>query len=162
MNRKQHKSKNDIAARIAADCVASKVRRLSRKVSRIYDEELRSHRVKISQVAILVAVARLGPVQPVTLGRRLSIEKSTLTRNVQRMVAQGWISARPGPEGNTQLLTLTPKGARLLRQAAPRWRRAQKRAQTLLGGSAVDAVSRMVQHIASGSGGGDVTIPGDG
>ena len=47
----------DIAATVSNKCVANQVRQLNRSLSRIYDEQLRPHGMKISQFTILVAIA---------------------------------------------------------------------------------------------------------
>ena len=67
-----------VARAIATECIGARVRMLSRKISRLYDEALRPHGIKFSQMNVLTIVALRGPVAPVEVGRTLELEKSTL------------------------------------------------------------------------------------
>ena len=51
-------------------------------------------------------------------GRLLHMEKSTLSRNTDRLVAQGWL--RRDGDGRSHVLRVTRKGHDLLRRALPR------------------------------------------
>ena len=135
-----------IAERISEECLGVRVRMLSRIVTRTYDELLRPHGIKFSQMNILSVLALHGPIQPVQVGRRLSIEKSTLSRNVRLMEANGWLENLPG-EANTQLLRLTRRGRELYTKAAPAWQQAQERLAELLGDRATAALRTAVNRL---------------
>jgi DNA-binding MarR family transcriptional regulator len=132
---------------IADQCIGSRVRMLNRIVTRTYDEMLRSLGIKFSQLNILTVVAKRGSVQPAEVGRILSIEKSTLSRNVRLMEASGWIETLPGGGGNTHLLRLTSQGRQLYKRAAPAWRVAQKKLTNLLGDQTVAAIQLAVERV---------------
>jgi len=127
---------------VAASCIANKVRVLNRSVSALYDEALRPHGLKVSQMNVLVAVAVSGGARPADIGKALSLEKSTLSRNVDRLAERGWIAVGAGPDGRSQLLSLTAAGSELLRKIYPAWRQAQAAALKLLGRSSYAAVDR--------------------
>ncbi len=137
---------DDVLNEMSASCVAGRIRVLNRLVTRIFDEELRDLGLTVAQANVLVVVGRLGPVPMGQVGERLSLEKSTLSRNVERMVRQGWIDATPGDDGRTQLLRLTPAGRKLIAASAPAWRRAQGRSEDLLGRTGVDSIARMARR----------------
>ncbi len=122
-----------IAQTIAAECVGARVRMLNRTMTRIYDDMLRPHGLKSCQMNSLTVITLRGPIQPVQVAKILSIEKSTLSRNLRLMEANGWIESLPGDAGNTQLLRVTRQGRLMLKKATPGWRRAQERVTTLLG-----------------------------
>lgn len=134
------------AADIATDCIGARIRMLNRTISRIYDEEIRGHGIKFSQMNILTMVTLHGPVQQLEIARLLSLEKSTLSRNVALMEANGWIEVLPG-HGNSRLLQVTVLGRRLLEKAAPGWRAAQARVEALLGTETATAVGRAADRI---------------
>lgn len=137
------------AKSIADDCIGYRIRMLSRIVSRIYDDCLRPHGVRFSQMNILTTVVLKGPVQPVDVGRLLSIEKSTLSRNVRVMEENGWLKSEPSPSGVGHRLLITKKGERLYQAAAPAWRRAQNTIEELLGADGTCAIRRAVDEIQS-------------
>jgi DNA-binding MarR family transcriptional regulator len=123
-----------LARRIARGCLGMRVRLLGRVLSAIYDEALRPLGLNCAQLNLLVALGARGPVPAVELGRMLRVEKSTLSRNLRRLAAQGWITQ--GRE-----VALAPKGADLLRSAVPGWRQAQRRARALLGAAGARALA---------------------
>jgi DNA-binding MarR family transcriptional regulator len=133
---------------VARECIANKVRLLNRAVTAIYDEALRPHDLKISQMSVLVTVAALGRPSPGAVGRRLHMEKSTLSRNVDRMRAHGWLDAAGTTDGRASELYVTPAGRRLLRKVHPAWRAAQARAAELLGEQGVRGITRTVASIS--------------
>jgi DNA-binding MarR family transcriptional regulator len=117
---------------IASECLAIRIRRLDRSLSRIYDAALRPHGLTIAQLGLLTALTVRGPIQPSKLGDILDLERSTVSRNVARMLRKGWVSATPAKNGRTQLLAVTRQGEELLSGAIPAWRRGQKKAIELL------------------------------
>ena len=98
---------------------------LNRTITGIYDEALRPLGITAGQLNILVAVARRGPVAPGVIADRLNMEKSTLSRNVDRMRSHGWVVVLPGESGRNQMLEISPKGRKLLEKAVPLWKEAQ-------------------------------------
>ena len=140
---------DDIADQIANECVMTRWRMANRVLSAIYDEELRPFKLKSSQLSLLVAVTKAGPVRRIDLGKYLSLDPSTLTRNLQVMLKHGWIEEVPDEiDQRGAPLKATPKGRKLLERIEPAWRRAQVRAKKVLGGDAVNLVFSMKRVIA--------------
>ncbi len=108
-----------------------RVRRLSRVVTRKFDEALRPLGITPAQLSLLVIIELHGPVAPSAVARYLDIEKSTLSRNLRLMNAAGWI--HDWSEGSEKRLELTAAGRKLLADAYPLWRQAQKKVRELLG-----------------------------
>lgn len=144
---RQERREAAIPRAIARSCIASKVRLLGRAVTGIYDEALRDHGLKVSQMNLLAAVSMLGRARPGQLGALLCMEKSTLSRNVDRMAARGWLETQPDEDGRSHRLAVTQEGRRVLREAHPAWKRAQRRVRRLLGGKDLAAVSRLAARL---------------
>jgi DNA-binding MarR family transcriptional regulator len=134
----------DISQKIAKECIAMRVRRLNRVVTKIYDDSLRPLGLRTAQQTILVAISLMKTPTPTDLERRLSLEKSTVSRNVERMQRQGWVEFVPGEDGRSHHLKLTTKGAKLLRESTALWQLAQKKVAVLLGKEGVTALSRLL------------------
>jgi len=127
--------------RIAAQCLAVRLRRLNRQVSRIYDDALRPLGVKVSQLNILVAAAKTGEARPAEICRVLDLDASTLSRNLERMRRRGWIETLTDEyDARLQPFRATKDGLALIEQAYPAWREAQKLARKKLGPDAVEAL----------------------
>src|SRR5258708_19269284 len=98
----------------------SRWRAMNRMLTAIYDEELRQFHLKSSQLGLLVAVTKAGPVRRIELGRFLSLDPSTLTRNLQIMLKNGWIKEVPdGGDQRGAPLEGTSKGRKLLETLGP-------------------------------------------
>jgi DNA-binding MarR family transcriptional regulator len=118
---------------IAASCIAGRLRLLNRVVTNIYDDALRPLDLKVSQMNILVVTAKLGVARPAEVCEFLELDTSTLSRTVDRMVANGWLEIVPEEDGRSQPFRLTAEGHRLLERALPAWKKAQAEAKKLLG-----------------------------
>jgi DNA-binding MarR family transcriptional regulator len=139
------KQASEAARIIARECLALRVRRLDRSLSRIYEGALRPHGLTIAQLGLLTAVALSGAVQPSRLGEILDLERSTVSRNVALILRKGWVSAVAAGNGRSQLLAITRRGESLLDEALPAWRRAQKNAEELLTPEGVLAFLRVAR-----------------
>lgn len=137
-------TETDELRRIANDmrqaCIAMCVRQINRRLTRIYDAALREYGVNTAQFNVLVALAIAGAdgVQQGKIARALDIEKSTMSRNLARMIKLGWVDA-DASEGR---LRLSAQGRRVVKKALEGWRAAQEQAASELHGSLVEALTR--------------------
>src|SRR3982750_4264760 len=113
---------------ISRTCIAVRLRLLNRVVTNFYDDALRPLGLKVSQLNILIVTARLGLARPVQGCEFLQLDTSTLSRNVERMRAHGWLEVVPGEDARTQSFRLTTQGKRLIERAVPAWEEAQRQA----------------------------------
>jgi DNA-binding MarR family transcriptional regulator len=134
---------------IAANCIGLRVRMLNRLVTNLYDEGLRPFGLKVSQVNILVATWKLGTARPAEMCKALQMDVSTLSRNVDRMKARGWLETMPDPDGRAQPFKLTAQGRDVLEKILPVWREIQDKAITLLGAETLDWLNRSVRQLSS-------------
>ena len=104
-------------------CTAARLRVLNRMVTKLYDDDLRPHGLRVSQMNILVATAAYGPLPGVDVARSLWLDASTLSRDLDRMIARGWVTAAAGV-GRAESLEVTAAGRALLAATAPAWRKA--------------------------------------
>ena len=132
---------------IARECIAVRMRMLNRFITNIYDEALRPLGLKVSQMNILVAAAKMEIARPADVCERLHLDVSTLSRNVERMKARGWFEVVPDEDGRAQPFRLTSEGRRLLHKAAPAWKKAQEKAETFLGDGIVDLLGQAVKRL---------------
>jgi len=123
----------DIAEMTSADCLATRVRQLSRIITRIYDDAMRPLGITASQYTLLTQLASRDGITAVEIGHELDIEKSTLSRNLKRLLALGHLNMDPPAGRRGRGLHLTPKGQAVLKQAYPIWQDAQKRSIAVMG-----------------------------
>ncbi len=138
------------ARRIAGECLAGRARLISRAVSSIYEDALRPHGITTAQMGILVAVTAFGRSRSSDVAKTLCLEKSTLSRNLDRMIDHGWLEIVSGDDERSQRLRATSKGARLVEKVAPAWQTAQRRARTLLGEKGAATLQRVGDKLMAG------------
>ncbi len=134
---------------IARECLVVRLRMLNRVVTNIYDDALRPLGVRASQLNILVVAAKLGLARPADVCQRLQLDTSTLSRNVERMRARGWLEVVDDDDGRAQPFRLTAKGRRLLERALPAWEKSQKKVKELIGADAISSIHDAVGRIRS-------------
>lgn len=106
-------------------CSSLKLRQLSRRVSRDFDRIVASTGLKTTQYSLLSHVVRLEPVRPGELADQMEMDASTLTRNLQPLVAQGWVVVAPGDDGRSRSVVATAAGRAKRESAQREWKRAQ-------------------------------------
>lgn len=124
---------SEIAEATAATCLATRVRQLSRIITRVYDDAMRPLGITASQYTLLAQLASRDGITAVEIGFDLDIEKSTLSRNLKRLLALGHIIMDPPAGRRGRGLHLTGKGQAVLKEAYPIWQQAQKRATAVMG-----------------------------
>src|SRR5438309_3639937 len=119
--------------KVASECVAVRLRMLNRVVTNIYDNALRSLDLKVSQMNILVAAAKMGTARPIEVCEYLHLDVTTLSRNVERMKVRGWLEVVPDEDGRWQPFRLTPQRRKLLENAVPAWSKAHRQVKKVGG-----------------------------
>ena len=145
MKKETHSTTPDL---IAQDCIAVRLRLLNRVVTKMYDGALRPLGIKTSQLNILVVTARLGLARPAEICDQLKIDISTVSRNVDRMRARGWIEVVDDEQdARAHQLRLSAKGRQILEKAKPAWEKAQMKVKKLLGQSGVAALVKAAEKV---------------
>ncbi len=132
---------------IASECLAVRIRLLNRTVTNIFDDALRPLGVKVSQLNVLMVVAKRGPISPGGVCRLLNMEKSTLSRNVQRMRTRGWLKVYQGDSGREQVLELASPGRKLIEKSLPFWKKAQAQTEAMLGQQGARSIHRAANTV---------------
>lgn len=123
------------------ECILTRTRLISRVITNLYDAELRPYGINAPQLALLTMIGRRGPICRSDIGRLLLQDRSTLTRTMKLVDAEGWIDEVDNPDGGRgRPVVLSEKGKALMRQTEPVWRAAQAKAVKLLGSVGAKAV----------------------
>lgn len=138
-------------------CTNFKTRQLSRLLSRHYDAELARAGLKTTQYSLLAHVLRLGPLAPGELARHMGLDASTLTRNLQPLLASGWLLQEAGADARSRFITITPAGRDKQAEALRHWKTAQQRINAALGLERVAALHALLDdctaHLQAGAAG---------
>jgi DNA-binding MarR family transcriptional regulator len=125
-------------------CTNFKLRQLGRVVTRHYDAYMAATGLKATQYSLLSQIVQLGPIRPSDLARRMSMDASTLTRNLQPLVAQGWLLQGPGHDARSRLIQVTAAGRVKQAEAQRVWKQAQLSLNARLGERSVALLHAMI------------------
>jgi DNA-binding MarR family transcriptional regulator len=127
-------------------CTNLKLRQLDRVVTRHYDAYLSATGIKNTQYSLLSYVAALGPIRPSDLAQRMGLDASTLTRNLQPLVSQGWLRLGPGDDARSRQIEATKEGHAKRSEAKREWKRAQLALNARLGAKQVAALHSLIER----------------
>ena len=122
-------------AEVAAGCACRNLRRTTRAVTQLYDETLRPSGLRITQFTLLVAVGLSEPVPITRLADALSLDRTTLARDLKPLAKQGLVKITAGADRRMRKVRLTRQGREAIGRAYPLWQQAQAR---ILEGSGPD------------------------
>ncbi len=135
-----------IAQEMGEECIGARVRLLNRVITNLYDGAFRPLGITTNQMSVLISMLK-GFSTPGEIGNYLQMEKSTLSRNLDRMRKSGWLEILQGEDGRSQRLQMTPKGRKVVEQSLPLWRSAQKEAKQILGENGAAAVCETANDV---------------
>ncbi len=127
-------------------CTSFKLRQLSRRIGQRYDARLAKAGLKTTQYSLLSHVIKLGPIRPVDLAAAMTMDASTLTRNLRPLVAAGWIELGPGDDARSRSIRITAAGAAKRAEAQRCWRAAQDDLNATLGVERVAALHALIDE----------------
>lgn len=127
-------------------CTNLKLRQLSRAVTRHYDAYVAATGLKNTQYSLLSHVVALGPVRPSTLAEHMRLDASTLTRNLQPLIAQGWVVQGAGDDARSRSVEATEAGRAKRAEAQKAWKQAQLALNRRLGDRRVAALHTMLDE----------------
>lgn len=108
-----------------SQCMVSTSRMAARAITRRYDAYLRPHGLTATQLSLMSALQMLPGATVSELAEERGFDRTTLTRNLDRLQTMGLVTARQPERGNGRISEITPKGAELMRDLLPLWRQAQ-------------------------------------
>ncbi len=125
-------------------CTNFKLRQLLRRVGQHYDLALARAGLKTTQYSLLSHVQKLGPLQPGVLARAMTMDASTLTRNLQPLVKAGWLVLGAGADGRSRQVAITAAGSAKRAEARAHWLAAQLALNERLGVDRVLALHALI------------------
>jgi DNA-binding MarR family transcriptional regulator len=138
---------------VSLPCACANLRRASRIVTQLYDEELRRAEMRATQFTLLQALATVKNITQGDLADLLGMDSTTLTRTLTPLRRKGWIQSERGEDRRQVRLTLTGDGARAFKRAEPYWTSAQRRLQRALGDANWNGIMTAAERTAQLAGG---------
>ena len=116
-----------------ANCTSFNLRKAARAVSQVYDEALKPSGLRGTQFSLLVVVEGRGPAGVTELAKAMVMDRTTLTRNLKPLLAQGLLEVVDGPDRRRRPIAITGHGRDAIARALPLWQQAQTRIAKALG-----------------------------
>lgn len=136
-----------LAAAGPRGCTNLKLRQLTRRVGRIYDEHLAGVGLKTTQYSLLSTIVRMSAARSVEVAQALQLQPSSLSRNLRPLVHEGWVEFQPGEDARSHRLVATPAGLAKREQAQRQWKAAQLQVNALLGSARVVALHALIDEL---------------
>ena len=114
-------------------CLCASFRRASRALTQLYDKSLRPLGLQATQFTVLQTLSLAGEVPQGQLGWILAMDSTTLTRTLEIMSRNNWITRRYGKDKRERLLQLAKAGEAQLKRASPHWEKVQAGLRRQLG-----------------------------
>jgi DNA-binding MarR family transcriptional regulator len=139
--------KHSAAALFDLPCACQNLRRVTRVVTRIYDQELRKAGLEITQFGLLTALATTGEANQKRLSAGFAMDSTTLTRTLGLLLRQDLVRVRRGKDRRERLFSLTQAGKRQMANAQRHWERAEQRLRRELGDDGWKSMKETVSQI---------------
>ncbi len=107
-------------------CACATARLTARAITQLYDSRLRASGVEASQFGLLSILNKRPGCSQAAVGRFLSMDKTTVSRNFKVLKQKGWIEPFAGKDSREHSFRLTPLGRERLEAARPLWKAAQE------------------------------------
>ena len=139
-------SLEELTSSAQADCcVCHNLRKTSRAITRFYGETAGPGPLRAPQMSLLMVASRLPRPTIMHMAERLSMDRTTLTRNLKPLEAKGLLRIEEGEDRREKLVRLTKTGQTALTVTLERWEQVQRRVVEKLG---VDRVNRLLADLA--------------
>ena len=104
-------------------CLCLHVQRAARVLARRFDDALRSLGLTNGQFSLLMSLNRPEPPDMAAVASLLAMDRTTLTAALKPLQRRCLLKITANPaDRRGRLMTLTPKGRRLLARAVPVWK----------------------------------------
>ena len=124
-----------------ANCLCLAARRAARRITRVYDRELRPYGLRVTQFTVLVMLSLRGAMTIGELAEALGAERTTLTRNLALIEALSWVKIQPAEEdARSRVVTVTDEGRAVVLEAFPAWSKAQSLVTEAIGADGASAL----------------------
>ena len=125
-------------------CAHANLRKAMRAVSQSYDAVLKPAGLRATQFTLLAVLERRGELPLTRLADILVMDRTTLTRNLKPLAANGWLEIGRDRDERVRLVVITEKGREVLADAIPLWQVAQAR---IIDGIGKERLDGMVEDL---------------
>lgn len=123
-------------------CIASKIMKANRLINNVFRKHLSQFDITNSQMSMLFVLYKRGKLRQSELGKTLYLEKSTVNRNIRKLLESGYAEKT---ENST--VSITPQGAELMNRIVPHWENAMTEIRTQLQEPGETALNTLLNNL---------------
>jgi len=112
---------------VPKECVSYNFQKTARHLTQFYRKTISLSGLQGTQFPLLLAIKLNEPVSISSLAQLLELDRTTLSRNIKRLVEKGYVVLEREEDLRVRNVQLTENGAETLNQALPLWEKAQNK-----------------------------------
>tara|TARA_R110000868_G_scaffold185617_3_gene427613 strand:+ start:454 stop:870 length:417 start_codon:yes stop_codon:yes gene_type:complete len=124
------------------ECISGKMMRLNRVTANVFRKYLSPFGITDSQLTILFILSKKSGLNQKQLSDLTVLEKSTLNRNLNRLIGSELISKADFP-----LIKITIKGKTLVNAILPEWKKAMNEIERMLESDGKNALDTLMKKL---------------
>ncbi len=132
-------------------CTCVRLRQAMRRVTQLYDQILKPSGLRVTQFSLLARLVRSEPIALLELARRLGMDRTTLTRNLEPLARQGLVEIVAGADRRQRVARLTAAGEAAWERGWTYWRLAQSAIAGEVGQSEIELLHTQLEAVTRGA-----------
>ncbi len=129
-------------------CACGNIRKTARTITQFYDRYIQSTGLSSPQCSLLYTISLHGNISVCELGTILLMDQTTVTRNIEILRKQGYITIEKGEtDARKKSIFITQSGEEKLDVALPLWEEAQLQIERELSGGEYQSFLNMLKKI---------------
>lgn len=128
-------------------CHCINIRRAANRISKFYDNTLKSIGLSVNQYSLLVNLSRLERSNITTLANYVDLERTTLVRTIKPLIEKQFIEDIAIEGKRDRELVLTEKGLEKVRQGEILWTKAQNEIENRVGKENIKLLYEILEKI---------------
>ena len=132
---------------VTGRCVAGRVLRAARLITRHYDDALRPTGLTIAQFGLLNVIGKYEPESISQIAEWMNLDRTSLSRNLKPLEKAGFVYRGNEGASRKRRVLLTTLGLKKLEEARPYWRAAQEKMEAVLGEPHLDNLTAALREV---------------
>ncbi len=124
------------------NCIVSMTMKINRLMNKIFRKHLEGIDITLSQLGMMFLISKKEVIEQHQIGEILILEKSTVTRNLKRLIDGGFLLKKIDRK-----IYVTTKGKRLVEKAIPKWDNAMSEAREIIKQNGVEAINHLLNKL---------------
>ena len=134
-------------AKLKHECGLFHLRRAYRVAGKLYSDVLDHADLDSSHFGILTTIAKNGPLSISDLANRVGLDRTTMSRNLKPLEQKRLVKIANASKGRARFIEITASGERVIKEALPHWRKAQKDFRTLIGDKDMNELINILDRV---------------